>query len=93
MYKRIFMLQRQYELALFSDFASGAYHEDGCRVRCPKCAYYAIMWSNNDKLWFCPQCGYEVERIQFFRLIDAESNFKCLSCDQNYPYCSMNCKQ
>ena len=52
MNKRIFMLQRQYELALFSDFASGAYHEDGCRVRCPKCAYYAIMWSNNDKLWF-----------------------------------------
>lgn len=93
MNKKTFMLQRQYELALLSDFASGAYHENGCRVSCPKCAYNAILWSCDDKLWFCPQCGYELDRKQFFQLIDAESNPKCLACDQNYPYCSMDCKK
>lgn len=93
MNKRTFMLLRQYELALLSDFASGAYQEDGRRVHCPNCANYAIMWSSYDKLWFCPECGYELERKQFFRLIGVQSNSKCLSCDQNYPYCSMNCKK
>ena len=80
-----------YRIDADDDWKNSGYDENGDEACCV-CGE-SIRWSPIDRLWFCPKCGLQYDRADYFECIDANPpGVKCLTqCQENYPFCKKYC--
>ncbi|MCI7026467.1 MAG: transposase [Clostridiales bacterium] len=71
---------------------NSGYDEEGMSVSCDRCDG-EMRWSPTKRLWYCPECGQEMDRAEWFNYIGAEPpGADCeSSCCENYPFCKKHC--
>ncbi len=77
------------------EVVEAASDERGGPVPCPACGgdcgmYYAAC----DNVWYCRDCGYEMDRHTFLDHIRAALPMpECQACMDNYPVCRIWCEK
>lgn len=71
---------------------NSGYDDEGMSVSCDRCDG-EMRWSPTKRLWYCPECGQEMDRAEWFNYIGAEPpGADCeSSCCENYPFCKKHC--
>ena len=82
-----------YRVDTRDEWINSAYDEDGNAVCCDRCGG-EMRWDPKGRSWRCPECGREMERIEYFDYIGAEPpGSECLTnCAENYPFCRRSCE-
>ena len=79
-------------LDAYKEWAETAYDEFGNAVTCNVCGE-EMKWNALSGQWYCPSCGREMSRGEYFDYILATPpGVDCLvCCRENYPFCKKTC--
>lgn len=81
-----------YRIDAGDEWENSAYDEDGMAAVCDVCGE-EMKWSPSERNWFCPSCGRDMGRAEYFNHIGAEPpGSRCMTnCSENYPACKLMC--
>ena len=81
-----------YQVDTMDEWENSAYDEEGNAAACDICGS-DMRWSPERHVWYCPECGEEMDRAVYFNHIGAEPpGSDCLTnCNENYPFCTRSC--
>ena len=83
-----------YRVDVTDQWINSAYDENGNGVVCDRCGT-GMRWKPEEMIWYCPDCGQEMDRPTYFNYIGAEPpTSECITnCCENYPFCKKYCER
>lgn len=83
-----------YRVDMRDEWMNAAYDETGNAAVCGLCGA-ELRWNPVMECWYCPDCGQEMNRVEYFDFIGAQPpGAQCLTnCCENYPFCKKYCER